>query len=209
MSKSFRECAAHYLDQWYRTDQRYVKDFSGGPVEVEQLSKMCRDYKVARTVPGKGDERSREFAEMLERYRNRKLTTENAPEIISKETEKMREVYGNGKRFLSAITKAFWMMKGHPVAIYDSNVRRGLRMVGLDPGGGDYCVYYRSWFEYFERKDVKRDVGRALEWLQISPCPRCFMGESILSPTGLRKLVRSERFRNRVVDMHLFFQREK
>lgn len=200
LAKNFRDCANHYLKQWSEQDREFFLGFSGGQVTCELLDRMCVKYQVARTVPGHGPDKYRQFAEMLNRYRNTEMTRQNVPEIIEEELRKMRNVYG-GKSFLSAISKAFWMMKRHPVVIYDKNVRKGLRHYGLPPGENNYDAYFDSWFRFFERDDTKRRVQDALAWLRAwRNAPK----RPRISADELEELAGSEWFANRVVDMHLF-----
>jgi hypothetical protein len=46
------------------------------------------------------------------------MTRENVPEIVDREIANMRDPY-RGRSLCSAISKAFWMMKRHPVVIFD------------------------------------------------------------------------------------------
>ncbi len=202
MAKSFRSCAEHYLRQWCSYDRGFVRGFSSGPVTCELLSKMCYRYEVARTVPGHGPQKYGKFAEMLNRNRDSQMTRQNVAEIIEREFRSMQGAYG--KRFLSAITKAFWMMKRHPVAIYDRNARQGLRRFGLPSGENNYLIYFDSWFKFFERPDVQRGLDDALAWLRGSPCALNLQKTQKLSSDELSKLARSEWFRNRITDMRLF-----
>lgn len=151
-------------------------------------------------MPGKGVERYEQFAEMLNRHRNQEFTRQNVPDIIERELGNMRKKYK--RSFLSAITKAFWMMKRHPVVIYDSNVRKGLRHYNLPPGDSNYRVYFDSWFEFFETDDTKHGLDDALDWLRKSSNAA---KKHKLSSDEFEELAGSEWFRNRVVDMRLFF----
>jgi hypothetical protein len=112
---------------------------------------------------------------------------------VEKESGNMKSYYG--KAFLSAITKAFWMMKGHPVVIYDSNARKGLRYFGLPPGDGDYHKYFDSWFAFFERPDTQDSLDDAVAWI---------LEQKKIQEGELREFVGSDHFRNRVLDIHLF-----
>src|SRR5208283_4160166 len=110
---SWRWCAVDYLREiWWSQDRRLMRDFSE-EVNCEMLHDMCVLYRVARTIPGNGIEKYHPFVEMLNRYRGTVMTKENVPTIIEDELLNMGQVYG--RNFLSAITKAFWMMKQHPV----------------------------------------------------------------------------------------------
>jgi hypothetical protein len=134
---SWRWCAEDYLKEiWWPQDRQLVRQFSG-KVNCEMLHNLCVLYRVARTVPGYGIEKYHPFVEMLNRYRETVMTKKNVPEIIEQELSKMAQVYG--RSFLSAITKAFWMMKQHPIAIYDSYARGGLRRRRLSSSYPSYA----------------------------------------------------------------------
>lgn len=199
MARSLRWCARHYLKQWCEGDREFFLGFSGG-VTCELLRKMCLNYEVDRTVPGHGLEKYKQFAEMLDRYRKTEVTLQTVPEIIEEELENMRRAYG--KPFLSAITKAFWMMKRHPVVIYDSKARKGLRHYGFPPGHSNYRLYFNSWFKFFDTDDTKHGLDDALAWLRkSSTVPK----KHKLPTEEFEELAGSEWFRNRVVDMRLFY----
>jgi hypothetical protein len=97
-----------------------VRDFSG-EVNCEILHNLCVLYRVARTIPGYGIDKYHIFVEMLNRHCGTVMTKENVPNIIK---ARILEYGGgrkvHGRNFLSAITKALWMMQQHPVAISDS-----------------------------------------------------------------------------------------
>ena len=162
--KSLRLCAEHYLRQWCNQDSEFHIAFSGNSISCELLGKMCWNYQVARTVPGRGPDKYKQFAAMLNGYRETTIERQDVPSIIEKELASMKSVYQKG--FLSAITKAFWMMKGHPIVIYDSNARKGLRYFSLDPGRhGDYRTYFDSWFSFFDRPEIQLGLTDAADWL--------------------------------------------
>ena len=97
------------------------------------------------------------------------------------------------------------MMKRHPVVIYDSNARKGLRRCGLAAGDGNYVEYCRSWFQYFDDPGTQRELDEALKMLNDSPRAQTLINQRKLTEAELRELSRSEWFRNRVTDMYLFY----
>jgi hypothetical protein len=210
--KTFRESAEHYLRQWCDagrkgrfgedTDWKFVRQFQKD-VTCEGLARLCVCYTVARTIPGKDPthEKYRAFANILNRDRNIYLTLENMPGFIEGRVKELEKHYG--KRFLSAITKAFWMVKQHPVIIYDSNARKGLRRVGLSPGSGDYSRYVASWLEFYRRPKVSQQLSAALEWLPKSQASRSLREQGITSGQ-VRALGVKPWFRDRVTDIYLF-----
>jgi len=192
--KSWRLCAEHYLKQWSDQDSEFHASFSGNDVACELLGEMCWKYQVARTVPGRGTARYKHFAEMLSKYREQVIRPQEVADIIEKELASMKGIYHKG--FLSAITKAFWMMKGHPIVIYDSNARKGLRYFNLNPGDNDYRTYFNSWFTFFDRRETQDGLTDAVEWL---------LKTKKIKDENLRDFVKSDDFRNRVTDMRLFY----
>ena len=192
--KSLRLCAEHYLRQWCNQDRGFHIAFSSDSIRCELLGKMCWDYQVARTVPGQGLAKYEQFANMINRYRGITIERQDVPDIIEKELASMKSVYKKG--FLSAITKAFWMMKRHPIVIYDSNARKGLRYFNLDPGDGDYRAYFDSWFSFFDRPEIQNGLTDAADWL---------LEKKKIQDEQLRNFVKSDHFRNRVTDMRLFY----
>lgn len=199
MPESFRWCARHYIKQWCELDREFFLGFSRG-VTCELLRKMCLKYQVDRTVPGHGLEKYRRFAEMLNGYRNIEITSDTVPRVIEEELKNMHSAYG--RPFLSAITKAFWMMKRHPIVIYDSQARRGLRYYGLPPGDGNYRVYFESWWKFFQESETQKGLDNALDWLRTSKdVPKKYKVPS----DEFDDLATSDWFRNRVVDIRLFY----
>jgi hypothetical protein len=201
---SWRWCAEDYLKEiWWPQDRQLVREFSG-KVNCEMLHNLCVLYRVARTVPGYGIEKYLPFVEMLNSYRETVMTKESVPEIIEQELSKMVQVYG--RSFLSAITKAFWMMKQHPIAIYDSYARRGLRRRRLSSSYPSYREYHRAWFDFFEHPDTRNAINDVISWLPESPSVQSLLRSGELDAHELRSLSESMWFRNRVADRRLCFE---
>ncbi len=207
MTMNFRSCAEYYLRQWYELDRDLVAGFSSGPVTCALLADMSsrKKYKVARTISGHGVAKYQPFANMLNAHRSTPITRDNFPAVIEGAVAQMALHYP--RQFLSALSKAFWMMKGHPVAIYDSQAREGLRHHNLPPGNGDYRVYYNSWFTVFENLKTQHGLDDAVEWLLQSKSINTVMEKYGTSFPKLEKLIRSNRFRNRILDIYLFYYR--
>lgn len=201
---SWRQSAEYYLKEvWYPHDRLLLPQFSAGEVSCEKLHDLCVSYSVARTIPGHIEElgierKYRPFADMLNTYRDTAMTRENAPDIIDREVANMRERY-KGRNLWSAISKAFWMMKRHPVIIYDNFAWWGLQRLGFKPGYEKYREYFNSWFRFFEQEDTKHGLDDALEWLRGSSYAQGILKED---DSALGSLW----FRNRVTDMWLCFQ---
>lgn len=203
MPKSFRQCADHYLQQWCELDREFWAKFSSGPISCESLAKLCWKYQVARTVPGHGIQKYKQFVSTLERCRGTQMTQKDVSGFIERQHRALEHKYR--KSFLSAVTKAFWMMKRHPVVIYDSNARRGLQRCGLASGDGNYVEYCKSWFQFFDNPRTQRELDTALKTLGDSPRAHALIEQGKLSEAELQELSRSEWFRNRVTDMYLFY----
>ena len=200
---SWRQCAEYYLREvWYSDDRHLVPRFSASEVTCEVLHDLCVRYSVARTIPGYIEELGVEgkygrFADMLNKYRDTAMTKENVPGIIDREAANMREQYGSF--FFSAISKAFWMMKKHPVVIYDSFAFEGLRRLGLEPGYNTYREYFDSWFRFFEQQDTKDELDEAADWLQSSLYAQGLLEKGYIHSSDLD----SAWLRNRVADIRL------
>jgi hypothetical protein len=203
-SGSWQWCAEDYLREiWWPQDRKLVRDFSGA-VTCESLHNLCVLYRVARNIPGHGLQKYREFVDMLNGHRNDAMTTENVPNIIEQELSNMNQAYG--RSFLSAITKAFWMMKQHPVAIYDSYAWEGLRRRGLAPGYYGYRAYYKAWLSFFERQDTQGGIEDALLWLPQSPFLRSLLENGALAAVEFKSLAGSMMLRNRIADRRLCYE---
>lgn len=195
-------------------DKRLVESFKK-TVTCEMLSDLSspKKYGVARTVLGHGPKKYKILAEMLNSYRNTDMTRGNIPCIIEREVANMRKAYRKGPR--SAITKSFWMMKQHPIVIYDGNTWEGLRRRGLAPGDG-YRTYFDSWFKFFDDHKTQEGLDDALTWLAESPAARkiaeeakavsCKKEQEAVAEIGTLIKNNGCLMRNRVTDMRLFYE---
>lgn len=205
----WRRSAEIYLQKmWFgqnEQDRRLVRKFSRGAVTCEMLRDLCSPakYGVARTVPGHGPGKYERFAEMLNSHRDTAMTKQNTPAIIERSLADMQLIYGRG--FLSAITKALWMMKQHPVVIYDSNARGGLRKLRPAPEYKDYRSYFDAWFRFFEEPDTQTGLDDGLSWLPESPAAKVLVQSGKADSREIQRLAESELFRNRVMDIRLFY----
>ena len=129
------------------------------------------------------------------------MTRQNTASIIEQELTNMKQAYG--ANFLSAITKAFWMMKQHPVVIYDSYGCEGLRRLRLSPGYSGYCTYYDAWFRFFENPDTQRGLDEAVSWLPESPYVQSLLTARKVDAPSLKSIAESQWLRNRVADRYL------
>src|SRR5271157_3568973 len=205
---TWRQCAEYYLtDVWCSDDRHLIPEFSSRSVTCEMLHDLCIRYGVARTIRGHIEElgvngKYGPFAEMLNRYRNTVMTRANVPFIIDREVENLRVHYG-GQGIWSAISKAFWMMKQHPVIIYDNFAWNGLQELRLSPGNDTYRQYFDSWFRFFERKETKDKLGDALGSLPNSRSSQILIDNGTLDAAQLKRLIDSEWFPDRVTDIWL------
>jgi len=133
---------------------------------------------------------------MLKKGLVSRMTASNTPKAVKKAVNKLNKINGSG--LLSAATKAFWMIHGHPVVIYDSNARRGLSLAG----SVDYATYFTEWFTFYKKNLV--DVKDAQNWVSGIVCRQEFAGEWDVSCRRLRAFIQSRHFANRVVDVYLF-----
>jgi hypothetical protein len=175
---TFRQCAEHYLRQWCDPNRKsrfpdldcdFVKQFqSRDGITCEQLARFFVCYAVARTIPGRDlpEDKYEKFVKMLKDHRRAAIT----PRFIEDRVEEMKRPYQ--KKLLSAISKAFWMLRQHPVVIYDGNACKGLGRFGLQPGNGDYSRYVKSWVEFSQRPNVSKQLRDALRWLPKSRAAR-------------------------------------
>lgn len=205
--RDWRQCAEYYLkDVWLWADHEFVREFSTGEVSCVALHELCVKYGVARTIPGSiygadGIEgKYRVFADMLNKYRNTIMTRQNVPEIMKRETDNMRKAYG-GRTFESAISKALWMMKQHPVVIYDTLAWYGLEAVGLKPRDYSYRAYYDSWFRFFEQRDTRDALDDAVKHLTSLPRTQELVSKGAICAADIE----SQWFRNRIADVRLWF----
>ena len=206
---SWQDCAEFYLRELWQQDQLLVQKFSTCEITCEMLRDLFspKQYQVARSIPGRIDEigpkkKYGSFANMLNSYRNTSFTNENIPEIIERECLNLQREYG-GKKLLSAISKAFWMMKQHPVAIYDSKARAGLSRYGLPPGNDSYRIFFRAWADFFERPETQDGIKEAMEWLPKSSQAHDLVEKGKTTSSEIKTFSQSLWFKNRIADMRL------
>jgi len=176
-------------------DRQLVRDFSN-EVTCAMLADLCspKKYKVARTVPGYGPEKYQPLARMLNSLPRAEIARQTVPGIIEQACSDIEVEYG--KSLPSAISKAVWMMKGHPVAIYDSLAWEGLRRSGFPPGYGGYRTYFNAWFTFFDRRETQESLDDAVASLR---------GLGKIDDAELKELTASGRLRNRIVDFWLWY----
>ena len=204
--RTWRQCAEDYLKElWCAVDRQFVKDFSG-EITCENLHRLCCQYSVARTIPGRieelGLEKYKPFVELLNKHRGATVSHTNVSNIVEDEAAALRRAYKT-KTPWSALTKALWMMKQHPVVIYDNYAWHGLRRNGFAPGYDGYREYFNAWFAFFDRVETQRALDDACTWLPESPVVQELLKTGRIDPPELTSLAASQSFRNRVTDMRL------
>jgi hypothetical protein len=201
---SWRWCAEDYLREiWWPQDKNLICSFSEF-VTCEMLHNLCVLYRVARNIPGHGLSKYGRFVEILNGHRGTQMTKENAPSIIEQALSDLTQAYG--RSFLSAISKAFWMIKQHPVAIYDSYAWKGLQRQGLSPGYRGYRAYYKAWFTFFESADTQTGLNDALRWLPESQFVQKLLQTGAMGATEFNAFTTSMLLRNRIVDRRLCYE---
>jgi hypothetical protein len=200
--RTWRFCAEYYLRElWCPQDRQLVSSFSSQTVTCEMVDDLCRKYRVNRNFEGYGIERYQPFANILNAHRAMPMTRDNVAKIVNQSLVDMRKVYG--KLLTSAVTKALWMMKQHPIVIYDNYAWKGLRQCGLSPGYDDYRAYFESWFAFYDRPDTQSGLEDAISWLPNSPSAQTILRTGRMQPSELKHFVESQLLRNRVTDMRL------
>jgi hypothetical protein len=200
--RSWRDCADYYLSGlWFPQDRHIISAFSGRTITCEVVDELCRTYQVSRSFEGYGTGRYQAFADILNAQRATQVTRANVVAIVSQALFDLANAYG--KTLISALTKALWMMKQHPVAIYDKKARDGLSRCGLLPGEGDYRTYFGSWLAFYDRLDTQSGIDDAVSWLPGSPGAQALLRGGKLQTEELEHFAKSEALRNRIADMRL------
>jgi hypothetical protein len=199
--RSFRWCAMHYLTLWWRSDRAFIQNLELPPVDPFYLQKVCQAFEVSRSLRGHGPQRLKPLCKMLEKYRHVHIAEENVVAAVEKEVKALRKVYR--ENVLSATTKVLWILKGHPVVIYDSRACKGLRSLGLlKDRHFDYGMYYRAWSDLHQKR--QEDIADAQKWLLSSNFIRELSSEWNVAWKDSESFINSDRFRNRLVDIFLW-----
>jgi hypothetical protein len=211
---SWRWCAENYLNNlWWKMDRQFIQQFSG-TVTCTILDELCRKYSVARTIPGMLINKYQPLADALNRQartvftrgvaaQRTILTRDDVPLVVEQELTALFRAYG--KDPLSALTKGLWMMKQHPVVIYDSMAYKGMTQAGLRPGYR-YQSYYDAWFEFFERPENQSALDDSVAWAPTCASAARLIAAQKISAQSLSDFIGSPAFRNRVLDRWLTFK---
>src|SRR5438477_36848 len=140
---TLKYAAGNYLRFWIKIDQVHYTAFQEhfGEDTVRQL---LIAYKAIRTIPGD----IAQFVRAVGRGRDTKLTPQRVASVLGRISDRLEQQYG--RRCVSAVSKACWMIHRHPVAIYDSYALGGFKSlrggrVSFHPG--DYSAFYELWRE--------------------------------------------------------------
>jgi hypothetical protein len=200
---SWRWCAEDYLKGfWWPQDRHFVREFAGA-VTCEMMDKLCVFYRIHTSIRGIGIDRYKPLAEAVNRHHEAVMTRENTAAIIEGELATLAKVYG--REPLSALTRALWMKKQHPVAVCDRFAQKGLTQVGLS-GHRSYLAFYEAWFKFFERPETQSELDEALSWLPESAYAGTLLAARETDANSLKKLAESASFRNRVTDRYLTYR---
>jgi hypothetical protein len=206
--KSWRECAEYYVGSlWFPQDRNLLSKYSGRIATSEMVDKVCRKYRLSRSFKlnrnSQGHERERyePFARILNALHPTQMTMQTLASAFNGAIVEMQKEYG--KVLISALSKTLWMMRQHPVVIYDANVRKGLRNCHLPPGDGDYPTYFTSWFSFYDRPDTKAGIDDAVAWLPDCPKVQSILKTGRIQALELNHFLQSDALRNRTTDMRL------
>jgi hypothetical protein len=130
------------------------------------------------------------------------LTRDDVPLIVEGELTALFRAYGQDP--LSALTEGLWMMKQHPVVIYDSKGYKGM-LAGLKPGYR-HQGYYDARFELFETPETQSALDDAVAWARTCPSAARLVATQKISAQSLNDFIASPAFRNRVLDRWLTFK---
>jgi hypothetical protein len=121
------------------------------------------------------------------------LDREAVPRIIGQACKDLGERYG--KSLPSILGKALWMVKGHPVVIYDSLAWEGLRRGGFRPGYQGYVPYFAAWFKFYDSEETQANLENAISSL---------VATGALGDSEFKELSIAGRLKNRIADIRLW-----
>jgi len=146
-------CSLQYMNLWIKNDALCVKALSE-PDENEKLlalKKAAKFYSVARNLPLKYEEekklkRYEPVMRILDKVSTREIQ-KNTVEYIHQIEREISEAYGN-RGVLSLTTKFLWLKEKSPVIIYDSQVKKALKVKKVDT----LEAFYNEWHNEFEKQ---------------------------------------------------------
>ncbi len=204
----FRYAAASYLRTWIAQDSGFVIAFERGPT-AGALARLLTEYKVIRNFKKKdknaGDERFQQFVDVLASVKTVHALANalDSVKVVNHINDGIRPHYESAKHknFISAASKAAWMVFRHPVAIYDSLACDALRSLGHKFSAGNYEGYYNAWTAYYA--DKKANIEAAARWVTSSDYARRLTDHGATTPQAVEDWVSTDWFQNRICDQRL------
>jgi hypothetical protein len=198
--REYRYAAATYLHIWLTFDRRVHDAFHAtGPTE-EALRTLLTRYFAMRTLRGVKEVGLAPFVAALRQSVAGQVNDVVA--LVRTVNDAISPTYKN-RNCISAVSKALWMMRRHPVAIYDSLSRDGLRKFGEAFNDGDYAQFHAAWCNYFNRQHAPDHIASACDWLVHSAFATNLGIHAVATRSELEQWTREPWFRNRVCDFRL------
>lgn len=196
ISVSMELCAAHFLLQWRRKEERFHESLSKKP-SATSLRSALSFFIIARNFSGiKSDENvAQEIIDMLlEIDKEKNLSVQKKVAALAANF-KVRF----GKNNVSAASKLLWLRRRAPYVIYDSRAEKTLKAMGAKFKSRDYSGYYEAWRTSYEH--YKPAIVKAVRGLHNI---RKILPEWNQSPEETREMVHSDWFLERVFDIYLY-----
>ena len=204
--QSMEYCAFHYLNQYLRNDERHIRVLADKALtrkkRCEELKDAATFYKVARNLRTrykvkKVSTRYGRVLDLLDKIDESKKPSRPEQTILRFST-KLKHYYQNYD-LLSFSSKMLWLKYQNPIIIYDKQARKALQTAV-----GDLKDFYSKWrLCYSEQRSSIKDACDEL------PAIASFAwrtNDEVISSSQIRNLARNEWFRERVLDMSLWFE---
>lgn len=210
----FRYAAASYLRSWIDIDRRYVQAFDNA-LTSKTVGDLLREYKAIRNFKKKNekesDERFQKFVDVLARIRaaHAGVYSIEPVKLVTDINAEIRSHYQSDKHknFVSASSKAAWMLFRHPIAIYDSLACEALQEFKYKFTPGDYESYYRAWDEYRSASQTK--IESAAQWVATSDYAHRIANHEIATLREIAEWANADWFHNRICDQRLMWRGSK
>jgi len=193
---SMELCAAHFLLQWKRKEEKFHESLSKKP-SAESLRSALSFFIIARNFSGIKADRNvaQEIIDMLlEIDKDKSLKVQ---EKVAALAAKFKVRFG--KNNISAASKLLWLRRRAPYVIYDSRAEKTLKAMGAKFKSRDYAKYYEAWRTSYEL--YKPTIVKAVRGLHNI---HKILPEWDQSPEGTREMVNSDWFLERVFDIYLY-----
>lgn len=196
-------CAIHYANQWFGTDKEYCKVLASGSrtQQRDALKKAGAFYRVARNFQTKfdeerGDQRFDRLIDMLARVQRQPFINDTAGRVQAF-ADRLSQHYG-GYEVTSGASKFLWLKLKSPIVIYDANVRKGLRL----KANCEYAAYLERWKSEYD--NLSGRIDRACR--ELVNVRGYVYNSNVLSEQKFRMLTEKRWFKERVLDMFLWFR---